>query len=130
MQVFAERTGEDTFACGNFCPAYVKQQKLAAKSLRMFISGRPDIIEDLVTSETSLFIDQMLIQCGTVPGFIESNVHTLVLRFTFQFLFGMEKDVDFDRMVDAISRMLLEVDEFSGSGSPIDVLPWLIYFMQ
>lgn len=129
MEILTERIGEETFAFGNFTPAYVKQQKMAAKALRLFTSGRPETVEEIVSSEASTFVDQILKQCGITPGCVEFNVQTLTLRFTYQLLYGRGEDADIDRHVKAMAECLREFDEFTGSGSAIDVMPWLKYVM-
>lgn len=129
MQVLAERHNEDSFAFGNFTPAYMKQKNLAAKALRLFTSSRPEVVKELVSKEANTFADMLINKYGTVPGYIEFDVQTLVTRVMYQFLYGREKYVDVEKHVKVIVKSLQMINEFSGSGSPIDVMPWLRYVM-
>ncbi|XP_053381896.1 cytochrome P450 1A1-like [Mercenaria mercenaria] len=128
-EVSAERIHEDVFAFGNFSPVYLKQRNLASKALRLFTSKRKDVIEELVTNEAVAFADSLIRKYSTNPGYIEIEVQTLVVRIIYQFLYGRGKQVDVDRHVEIIYREIEEFNEFTGSGSAIDVLPWLRYIM-
>ncbi|XP_045182832.2 cytochrome P450 1A1-like [Mercenaria mercenaria] len=129
MEVAAELINEETFAFGNFTPVYLKQRKLTSKALRLFTFKRSDVIEELVTNEANAFADALIRKYSTTPGYIELDVQILVTRIIYQFLYGRGKHVDVDRHVKTIINLLDEINEFSGSGSAIDVLPWLRYIM-
>jgi cytochrome P450 len=127
MDILKERIKEDTFAFGNFSPVYLKQRKLASKALRLFTSKRSEIIEELVTSEAMDFADILVKKYNRHSGQIELDVQTLVTRIIYQFLYGRNKTVDVDRHVKALIKALEEFNDLTGSGSPLDVLPWLRY---
>ncbi|XP_045192775.2 cytochrome P450 1A1-like [Mercenaria mercenaria] len=129
MELLIESDNEERFAFGNFSPVYLKQRKLASKALRLFTSKRSEVIEELVTNEATSFSDSLIRKYSTTPGFIELDVQTLVTRIIYQILYGRGKQVDVDKHVKVIIKSLDEINEFSGSGSPIDVLPWLRYVM-
>ncbi|XP_045181722.2 cytochrome P450 1A1-like [Mercenaria mercenaria] len=128
-EVLAERIHEEVFAFGNFSPVYLKQRNLASKALRLFTSKRKDVIEELVTNEAVAFADSLIRKYSTHPGYIELEVQTLVVRIIYQLLYGRGKQVDVDRHVKITYKALEEFNEFTGSGSAIDVLPWLRYIM-
>ncbi|XP_045181602.2 cytochrome P450 1A1-like [Mercenaria mercenaria] len=128
-EVLAERIHEDVFAFGNFSPVYLKQRNLASKALRLFTSKRKDVIEELVTNEAVAFADSLVRKFSTSPGHIELEVQILVVRIIYQFLYGRGEQVDFDRHVKIIYREVEEFNKFTGSGSALDVLPWLRYII-
>lgn len=127
--VLTELVGDESLTFSQFTPAYVKQHKLAARALRLFTSGKPEIIQDIASSEASLFVDKMLEQCGTVPGYIKLFVQTMTLRIMHQILFGRGNNGDIDRHTNVAADFVHDFNEFTGSGSPIDVMPWLRYFI-
>lgn len=129
MEILSERTKEDRLAFGNFSPVYLKQRKLASKALRMFTSKRSEVIEELITSETNVFVDILVKKYNRNAGSIELDVQTLVTKIIYQFLYGRGKTVEVERHVKTIIEFLEEFDELSGNGSSLDVLPWLQYIM-
>jgi cytochrome P450 len=129
MSIFKERIKEDTFAFGNFSPVYLKQRQLASKALRLFTTKRANVIEELVTSEAKDFAEILVKKYNKNSGPIELDVQTFVTRVIYQFLYGRGKTVDVERHVKTIIKALEDINELTGSGSPLDVMPWLRYFM-
>ncbi|KAL4230547.1 cytochrome P450 1 subfamily A member 2 [Mactra antiquata] len=126
-EVMEEVVGASTLSSGNYCPAYIKHHQVVSRSLKLFSTGRQEVMEELVSQETNALIDKLLKNCGTIPGYVLEDVMNCFLRVTFQFLYGRGQNID--QHVQTIHDCIQEFVEFCNNGSAIDVMPWLKYFM-
>ncbi|XP_052796199.1 cytochrome P450 1A1-like [Mya arenaria] len=128
-QVLRSRTGDEDFAFGTFSPAYVKQRKLLAQALRMFTYTRQSFVEEIVDTAAKNLGKTLVAKFSKLAGSLADDVQFAVASIMYQILYGKSKQVDKDKHVRVIANGLEEINRFTGSGSPIDVMPWLRYVM-
>ena len=118
----------ETVAFGPFNQSYVHLRKLTANALNKVTNTNQASTQDLILEEANILIDKFLSWKGE-PHFLGKEIQFCIGSIVHQILFGRDQNVREDIGFQAGIVAGNEFAEFSGSGNPLDVMPWLKYFM-
>ena len=120
--------GHDTLSFGPFNPGYVQLQKIVARVLHRYTNTNAAFTQDLVQEEAEILRNQFLSWKGT-PHYVHDAVQLSIGSILYQILYGRQHNVreskQFKARVDSANAFSI----FSGSGNPVDAMPWLRYVM-
>ncbi|KAL3877361.1 hypothetical protein ACJMK2_035083 [Sinanodonta woodiana] len=121
-------SNENTLSFAEFDSSWFVHRKLASKALRTFSNTRNHSVQDLVTEEAMYMIDALLKHNGQ-PFFPDSEISKSVGSVIYQLCYGRGQYVRNDDLFKTFLKSNDEFIRFTGSGNPVDVMPWLRYIM-
>lgn len=118
----------DTIAFGPFNLAYVQLQKIIAKVLHKYTNTYMSFTQDLIQEEAETLCNHFLSWKGT-PRYVNDAVQLSIGSILYQLLYGRQHNVREDKQFKARVNSANAFSNFSGSGNPLDAMPWLRYVM-
>ena len=119
----------ETIAFGPFNHSYLHTRKLVANALNKITNSKSTLdTQDLILDEGNILVDKFLSWKGE-PHLLEDEIHLCIETIIDQILFGRDQKVIDDRPSQVRAAESNEFVRFSGSGNPMDVMPWLKYIM-
>ena len=119
---------EDSLVFGKFTPAHVLHRKIVAGALRVFTKTNVNDTQEIILDEARKMIDEFLSWNGK-PNYIENVVRVSIGSITYQIFYNRVGNIREDKQFIAAIENSDELTRFAKSGNPVDVMPWLRFFM-
>lgn len=120
--------GQECYILRPFNQSYIQMDKIAASALHKYTHVNITQTQELILEEAAILIEEFLSWKGE-PHSTEEAIRISVSSILYQILYGrgqnMREDIFFQRLVDCSNEFV----EFTGSGNPFDVMPWLRFVM-
>ncbi|KAL4234971.1 cytochrome P450 1B1 [Mactra antiquata] len=127
QRVLEEYNGEVSLAFSSFNDAYLAHRKITSTILRYFTGRHGALTEELMYEEVDVLISTLLKKTKDGPVDIRGDIQHSVGSIIYQILYGRGEDVNENLML--MIKSADDFNEFNRNGNPVDVMPWLEYFM-
>ena len=119
---------EDSLGFGKFTPAHVLHRKIVAGALRVFTKTNVNYTQEIILDEARKMIDEFL-SWNSKPNYIENVVRVSIGSIIYQIFYNRVDNITEDEQFNALIENNDEFSRFAKSGNPVDVIPWLRFFM-
>lgn len=119
---------KENVAFGPFNKSYLQLRKLTVKALNKITFTHQASTKSLILEEAAILIDTFLSWKGE-PHYINKEIQLCIGSILHQVLYGRDQNAREDKGFQISAVSADEFVRFSGSGNPLDVMPWLKYVM-
>ncbi|XP_074656731.1 cytochrome P450 1A1-like [Tubulanus polymorphus] len=115
---------DEGLSTGRYDDTWRLMKNVAVKSLHRFVNEN----HDLLTDEAERLVNAISRHDGQ-PFSPKMQIFTTAGSVLYQLCYGRGNDVNDDKVFKRIMDGSNEFIQFASAGNPVDVLPWLRYFM-
>ena len=116
------------FAFSQFGVIWRMHRKIFVNVMYTFTNIRHNPIENIIRSEASTVIEEFLAH-GDKPFCPLTSLEVAGSSLVYQLCYGAQKNIREDADFMKVLNGARKFQKFSGTGNPVDVMPWLRYFM-
>ncbi|XP_074644414.1 cytochrome P450 1A1-like [Tubulanus polymorphus] len=119
---------DDGLSVGRYDESWRQMKNVAVKSLHRFVNENDEDFDDLLTDEAERLVNAIS-RHDERPFSPKTLMIMTTGSVTYQLCYGRGHDLNGDEVFNRIMDGAREFFEFASAGNPVDVMPWLRYFM-